>query len=387
MAEPNGKAGAAPAPAPAAPPQPAPAAPTPVVDESDDKIIEDLRKEHFAKNPEKGKAEDGEELDIDVDVDDEAEEEPEGDDEPEEAEPEKKPEAKDKKGDASKPKVPKYKNASSAVHAITKALESGDPKKIAAAIGKPESFLKVNDAKWIAFREQTAALRERVRTVTQRETEFNTKLENARKEYGSVIAAQAAYKDGKYDQFVELVEQLTGDTYEEATRKVVKGETSLSPEVKALRKQMQEQAAEIARLKKAKDEPAEPTQEQRMQRVVASVRQELADHAVTKLKGYERLVIEAVRNSWDADIEDYTMSFEEAADQIVEERRQEARHFTRGRQLPAPKPERSAEPPPRGRASDPHTKVGEPWLERDLTEEELVNSVLKDYRAGRIRPV
>lgn len=387
MAEPNGNAGAAPAPAPAAPPQPAPAAPTPVVDESDDKIIEDLRKEHFAKNPEKGKAEDGEELDIEVEV----EEDDDGDDEPEtEEKPE--PAAKDKKGDASKPKVPKYKNASSAVHAITKALESGDPKKIAAAIGKPESFLKVNDAKWIAFREQTAALRERVRTVTQRETEFNTKLENARKEYGSVIAAQAAYKDGKYDQFVELVEQLTGDTYEEATRKVVKGETSLSPEVKALRKQMQEQAAEIARLKKAKDEPAEPTQEQptqeqRMQRVVASVRQELADHAVTKLKGYERLVIDAVRNSWDADIEDYTMSFEEAADQIVEERRQEARHFTRGRQLPAPKTERSADTLPRGRASDPHTKVGEPWLERDLTEEELVNSVLKDYKAGRIRPV
>jgi len=356
--------------------QPSNAAPVPStsVDE-DTQIIEDLRREHFAKQE---RTEDSEES--------EEPEESEESEEPEESKESEEPKGKDKKGPEPKAKAPKYKSAQAAVDAIAKALESGDPKKIAAAIGKPESFLKVSDAKWIAFREKTEALRERTRAVIQRETEFNHRLEKAKSDYGPAIVAAAAYREGNYAQFVELIEQITGDSYDESTRKVIKGETALSPEVKQLRKQIQELRSELQSRQKEPEQTPEQQRQQQYQRAVNAVREELAQHPIAKLKGYERLVLEAVRESWDADLQEYTLSFEDAAEQIVEERRQEARHFTRGKQLPAPR-QRAAEPPPRTRASDPRTPTGEEWEKRDLTEEELIASIERDYRSGRLRPV
>jgi hypothetical protein len=358
-----------------------PAAPPPTPQQSIDEdasIIADLRKEHFAKTGAEPK--DGEEHEPE-----------EADEEPAETEAEEKPEREEKPGNGKpreKTAAPKYKTAAAALKAITAALESGDPKKIAAAVGKPESFFNASGAKWAVFREQTKMLKERTKAVAQRETEFNAKLEQARSEYAPVMQAAQAFREGKLDQFVQLIEHITGESYEEATRKVIKGETALSPEMKAVRKEMAQLKAELAAEKAKKSEQTEQEQRQaQAQRALSMAREELADHPIARLKGFERIVLDRVRQSWDADVEDYTMSLEEAADAIVEERREEARHFSRGKQLPAPASVRAPQPPPRGRAADARPPDGEPWLQRDLTEEELVASIERDHRAGRIRPI
>lgn len=365
------------APAPAAPP-PAPsnAASVPESPLDDDaQIVEDLRKEHFAKEGKEDPDAAPEE------IEDEPAPEQSEEDEPE---PEKKP-AKAKKPPA---KAPKYKSGDDAVSAIVKAVESGDPKKIAQALGKPDNFLEVNNHKWVAFREQSKAIRERERTVVTRETEFNKKLQEAKKEHEPIFEAAQAYKDGKHARFVELIEHITGDTYDEATRKVIKGEVALSPEMKALRKELADLRAERQREKAQAEQAAQQGHQQaQYQRAIKAVQTELAAHPIAKVRDFENLVLGKVRDSWDG--ADYTMSFEEAADEIVEARRAEAEALGLRRVAPraaAPAPNGSSVPP-RSRPADARQPDGEEWEKRDLTEEELVNSIVRDARTGRIKRV
>lgn len=381
------------APAPAAAPAPGNAAPVPSETIDDDaQIIEDLRKDYFAKKNEPDPEKKPEEKPAKGKKAKPAAKEPEPEEEPEgEPESEEEPEEEPAKGKNERrpynPEGLKYKTPEDAVTAIVAALESGDAKKIAAAVGKPESFLKVSDAKWLAFREQTKAVRERERTVTRREHEFNTKLAEARKEHQPILEAAAAYRDGKYDRFVSMIELITGDRYDEATSKVIKGETALSPEVKALRKELAELRAEKQREKKEAEEAAQRNNQQaQYQKAVGMVQKELAAHPVAKVKGYEQMVLSKVRESWDG--AEYTMSFDEAADEILEDRRAEAERlgavFTRTKRPPTHDEVRV---PSRAHAADARPSEKDPWLERDLTEEELVASIERDARSGRIRQV
>lgn len=359
------------------PTAPAPSAEVPVAQEikqpatyetlsEDDQIIFDLKAEHAAK--------------VNGDSDESVEE------------PVK--EVKDKK--STKDKTPpkdtqstvKYNTAEEAVSSIVAALESGDPKKIAKAIGKPEKFLEVTDAKWMAFREQQNAIRERDKQVTQREHAYNENVAAIRKEYGAAVQAAKAYREGKLDQFVTLVQELTGETYDEAQRKVIKGELSLDPNTRELRKEIENLRAERAREKKEAEEARnKQAQQEQYRKAEEAVTAELASHRVSKVKGFQRDVLSRVRDSWDG--QDYTMSFEEAADLIMAEKDAEAEAlgYSRANAVPAKPTKQPASPsvPPRSRAVDAREPDGEPWMTQDMDDDEIIASIARDHKMGRLK--
>ncbi len=278
--------------------------------------------------------------------------------------------------------------------AIVAALESGDPKKIAKAIGKPEKFLEVTDAKWMAFREQQNAVRERDKQITTREHDYNEKVAGIRKEYGAAVKAAQAYREGRLSEFVTLVQELTGERYDDAQRKVIQGEIALDPNTKAMREEIaalkRERAAEKAELEKAKQTQ---TQQEQFQRAVDAVTADLASHRVSKVKGYQRDVLSRVRNSWDGS--DYTMSFEEAADAIMDEKDAEAEALGYARApalqaAPAPRqlPASTGTVPPRSRAADARPADKEPWedpSQPDMTDDEILESIRRDLKSGRLK--
>lgn len=286
----------------------------------------------------------------------------------------------------------KYKSPEEAVSSIVAAIESGDAKRIAKALGKPEAFLDTSNAKWVAFREQQNAVRERDKQVTQREHEFNTKIAEARAEFGPAIKAAKAYRDGDLTAFVTLVQELTGDRYDDAQRKVIRGEIAIDPATRALR----EEIAALKRERQAEKEAAEAarrTDEQKAQyeRAIEAVSNELAGHRVSKVKGYQREILNRVRDSWDPADNAYTLSFEEAADAIMAERDAEAEALGYQRPAPAPPPAPPAPPPgmpPRARAADARKPDVEPWADpdaEDMDDDAIIESIKRDVKAGRLK--
>lgn len=296
--------------------------------------------------------------------------------------------------------IVKYESGEAAVTAIVAAIESGDAKKIAKALGKPDSFVEVSDAKWMAFREQQNAVRQRDKHLTQREHEFNTRLAEARTEFGAAIKAAKAYRDGNYAEFVTLVRELTGDAYDDAQRKVIEGEIAVDPSVRKLREELAALRAEQAK-EREEARKAQQTEQQKAQyeRAVEAVSQELVGHRVAKVKGYQREVLNRVRESWDPAEKAYTMSFAEAADAIMAERDAEAEAL--GYQRPAPAlpaaPSAPALPaaaptpsvPPRARAADARPADLEPWADPkapDMDDDQIIESIKNDIKTGRLKP-
>lgn len=196
----------------------------------------------------------------------------------------------------------KYGTPKEAIDAIVAAIDSGDPKKIAKALGKPEAYLDASNAKWVAFREQQNAVRERDRQVTQREHEFNTRRAEAVAEFGPAIKAAKAYRDGDLTAFVTLVQELTGESYDEAQRKVIKGELAIDPAVRKLRDELAAERAERKREREEERAAAEAArqtaaQQENYERAIKAVADELAGHRVSKVKGYQREVLNRVRES------------------------------------------------------------------------------------------
>lgn len=276
-----------------------------------------------------------------------------------------------------------------ALTAVTSAIETWDTAKLAELTGKPKSFFESHGVKWAAFREQQNAVRERDRDVSRREHELNTNLAEARKEVGPALGAIKAYREGNLSKFVELVEHLTGERYDEAQRKVIKGEIALDPAVKALRKELAEERAARRQESAERDTKAnETTQQAAYQRAVDAVSQELSGHPVAKLRGFQKDVLERVKLSYDPEQRTYTKSFSEAADDIVEERAEEARALgmTVSRSAPAARAEETGPTiPPRGRAAEARAPDGEEWMKRDMTDEEIIASIRRDVRSGKIK--
>lgn len=302
--------------------------------------------------------------------------------------------------------IVKYKSPEEAVSAIVAAVESGDAKKIAKALGKPEAFLEVSDAKWMAFREQQNAVRERDKQVTAREHEFNRLVAEARTEYGPAIKAAKAYRDGDMTAFVTLVQELTGERYDDAQRKVIQGELAVDPAIRKLRDELAAERAERKREREeeraaADAERKKAEQQTQYAKAVEAVAAELANHRVSKLKGFERAVLSKVRDSWDPAEREYTMSFEEAADAIMAERDEEAAALGYQRPAPALPPAPAAPParqlpaaapapsvPPRGRSADARPADLEPWADPkapDMDDDEIIESIKRDIKAGRLR--
>lgn len=294
--------------------------------------------------------------------------------------------------------IVKYKSPEEAVTSIVAAIESGDAKKIAKALGKPESFLEVSDAKWMAFREQQNAVRQRDKQLTQREHDFNTRIAEARQEFGAAIKAAKAYRDGDLTAFVTLVTELTGESYDDAQRKVIQGEIAVDPAVRKLREEL---AAERAQRLKDREElaAAKKTEEQQAQyaRAVEHVTKELEGHRVSKIKGFQREVLNRVRESWDPAEKAYTLSFAEAADAMVAERDAEAEALGYHRPaLPSAPP--AAHPPaapatpsvpPRARAADARPADLDRWADPkapDMDDDEIIESIKQDIKAGRLKP-
>jgi hypothetical protein len=369
MAETVAPAAPAAAPTPAAAP-PTNAAPVPqsAVDE-DSQIIEDLRREHFAKEGEKDDAADA-------------------------AEPETPVKAAEKPAKDRKPynaEGTKYKTPEAAVSAITAALESGDVKALCKAIGKPANFLEASGQKWAAFRERTNAVAAREKALTTRETAFNAKLTEARQEVGVALKAKQAYRDGKFGEFVTLVAELAGESYDEAQRKVITGELAMTPDVKKLRDELATERAE--RRKEAAERAAKEEQQTNAQKqqeayraAVDAVTEELAGHRVSKVRNFQRQVLDRVRESFDPNERTYTMSFADAADAIMADKDAEADALGYAKPAPAPAA-RTAQPRavPRGQTADARPTEREPWEERELSDDEIIASIKRDVRTGRIK--
>ncbi len=320
----------------------------------------------------------------------------------------KKPAKGEKPADPPAPAAPttynaivKYKTPDEAVGAIVAAIESGDAKKIAKALGKPEAFLDASDAKWMVFREQQNGVRERAKALETQQHEFNRLVAEARTEYGPAIKAAKAYKDGDLTAFVTLVQELTGESYEEAQRKVIKGEIAVDPVVRKLRDELaaarREQAAEKQAEKQAREEAEQQTARQtREAQAIEAVGAELAGHRVAKLRGFEKAVIAKVRESWDGS--DYTMSLEEAADALMADRDAEAEALGYSRPAPAlpaapasralPAPAAAPSLPPRARAADARTEGLDRWADPkapDMDDDEILASIQADIKAGRLK--
>ena len=341
----------------------------------DDQIIEDLKREHKAKVA--------------------AEPSP-------PAKPSKAPAAKPKAGKAkAEPEAPaaapeaaqgsalvKYGTPKEAIDAIVLAIDSGDPKKIAKALGKPDGYLDSSNAKWVAFREQQSAIRQRDRDLTEREHRYNEGMAAARKEFGTAIGAAKAYRDGDLKQFVTLIQELTGERYDDAQRKVISGELAIDPGMKALRSEIAELRAERAKERaeadKAQQERDRATQ---YERAVEAVTEELAGHRVTKLKGFQRDVLTRVRDSYDPSEKTYTLSFHEAADAIMAERDAEAEALGYSRAAPAlpAAPSPRSVIPPRSQATDARPPDGEPWMVSDLTDDEILEGIARDIKSGKLK--
>lgn len=299
-------------------------------------------------------------------------------------------EAKPKAGETpAKPsKGTKFETPEAAVEAITAAWEAGDVDKLSKLTGKPKSFFQLNDAKWVAFRQEQAQVRSDKAAVQQERQKLTSDKALAKQEYGAAIQAARAYREGDYEKFVVLVGELAEEAYDVAQRKVIEGHIALDPNTKALRKQLKEQQAQIEELKNPKAKPvAEPTPAERRQtyeNAVKAVQTELGTHQVSKVKDYERLVLSKVRDSWSERENTYTLSFEEAGDQIVDERRQEAEALGHAapRKVPAKK---TPELPSRSRAADARPADGERWMTEDLDDDEIIASLQRDRKAGRLK--
>jgi hypothetical protein len=247
------------------------------------------------------------------------------------------PEAAPVKGEKVAYKGPSYKTGEEAVTKIVEAFESGDLDALAKATGKPKSFFKVSDAKWADFRKKEEAVRGREKAVEAKESNFKYAQAEATKEFGAAIKAAMAYQDGDYESFVTLVQELTKESYDEAQRKVIKGEIALAPEIKEERRKRVEAEKRLAELESKQPKPL--TEEEKRQSyftIRGKIEAELAGHAVSKIRGFGDLIIEKVRTSYSKEEGTYTMSAAEAADAVLDDKREEARAL--GLSVPEKKP-------------------------------------------------
>ncbi len=290
--------------------------------------------------------------------------------------------------------APKFATADAAILAIVAAFEKNDVEALAAATGKPKAFFEINDAKWTAFRARETAARELSAQTTADLARLAKGREQANAEFGTAIRAAKAYQEGDFEQFAVLVSELSGDDYATAQRNVIEGALAVDPKVKAERKRAMDAERRLAALEAERAKPPEPakpaeaTPAERQAaygRVVAAIDVELTGHPLSKVKGFQKLVLEKIRESHDG--KTYTMGYTEAADAIVEDRRSEAQTLNL---TPAAKPAARPKPaqpsaPPRGRAADARVPDGEPWLTSDVDDDEIIASIERDRKAGRLK--
>lgn len=297
---------------------------------------------------------------------------------------------KDKSKDKPAASKTKFETPDAAVDAITKAFETGDVETLSKLTGKPKSFFDLNNEKWATFREKEQAVRIKDQAADLKLGALDKARKEAQAEFGTAIKAAKAYQDGDYEQFAVLVAELAGEDYDTAQRKVIEGAIAVDPATKELRKLVRDQAKAIEELKnpKAKD-PERPSAEQQAEmyrKASQQVASELEGHAVTKIKGFERMVLDRVRDSYSDADKTYTLGFSEAADQVIEERKSEALALGIVPKPVVQKPtERQTQIPPRGRAADARAPDGEPWLTQDLDDDDIIASLERDRKAGRLK--
>lgn len=283
-----------------------------------------------------------------------------------------------------------YETADQALAAVLEAFESGDPKKLSAATGKPVSFFRATDEKWDSLRAGMANLNKGRSELKQGFAKLEDGRRRAIEEFGPGIRARQAFEAGDMAAFVEIVSNFAGVPYDEAQRQVIEGELAADGPTKAMRKKMREMEQEIARLKTPQPEqPKQPTAEERqaaLGRVHQAIRTELAGHAVAKIRGFEQLIVERVRDSWDATERTYTMSYQDAADALAEERASEAEALlaARGRKVERTAP--AAKPPVVARGRSAEARGSRPkWETDDVDDDEIIESIHADVKAGRIK--
>lgn len=296
-----------------------------------------------------------------------------------------------------------FETPQAAVDAITAAFEAQDLDKLAELTGKPKAFFEAGDAKWAAFRaeksEHRRAVQQHRADVTAMETRAAT-IESQRAaaaaEYGPAIRAAKAYQAGDYESFVTLIKELTHDEYDVAQTNVIQGALSSDPATKRLRQQLAQQANEL-KLLKAKTEQREAGEQQTVQQqqqdamaeTVRMLETDLGNHEAKTLKNYQRDVLERVRGSWNG--KTFTLSFVDAADELVSERDEEnaARGFAKApAQLPAAAPaarQTAKQLPPRGAAASGGAPPRAKWETDDVDDDEIIAGLKADHSAGRFR--
>jgi hypothetical protein len=196
----------------------------------------------------------------------------------------------------------------------------------------PDDVKKLFGHKWKAYREtvnkHSAEHKAAMQAVTDEKANFHRwvkedlspRLQPAVK----ILKMIEAYKAGDYATYAEILKESTGESLDISTKKLLHG-TKESPDSKRLRAELAERDKRLAELERRLEEQGKAkqgeqqrqTQEQAVARYCEQIRDELDDHPVTKLKGFERKVLAVQKKSYDPTLKAFRVSIEQAADKVV----------------------------------------------------------------------
>lgn len=240
---------------------------------------------------------------------------------------------------------------------------------------------KFANAKFRAFRakveREREAAAERDRKQTEREQNFELWLKN---DLGprlqpavKVLQLQKQYKEtGDVALIVELVEELSGESYDVVQKKVLRGEKT-DPTSRRLLRELEELKAKLNEQK-----PKEPTEEekraqaqQQLREYLGEIKEEIADHEVKKIPGAAKKVLAVLRRHYDPKLKAPRISIEDAADRVVRQHKR----LLRGLLPEAEKrqPAESTPPKVKAHARSETREAGVP--DEDLSDDEILRQM------------
>lgn len=234
------------------------------------------------------------------------------------------------------------------ISAATKALEDGNIKELVKILGADKKLADVSNEKYRVLREKAKKNQEienKLKAENNRLIELGRTM---RAEFGEPRTAQQAYKAGKFGKAAEALQRWFGDDFATITKNIAKEIAGLSPEDKARleekRKFEEEKAAFEAEKKKT---TVKQTEAQKTEAALKTIETKCAGHAVLKLKNASRLVLQRMEQAWDPDLNGFRITFKQAADEILQEKIEEAKAlglnvdgtpFKAKKEKPAPSP-------------------------------------------------
>ncbi len=187
-------------------------------------------------------------------------------------------------------------------------------------------------------------LKQKETQLSQREQTLTRAESRLASVFGEPHAVKEAYAKGEYHVAAQALQRWLGDDFATVTQKIARATAGLSPErLKELeeRDNLRRRNAELERDRQERENrgKAETTRAQALTTVAAKA----AGHLALKVRGGAELVLQELERSWDDTTKGFRLTIQQAADRVVEQRRDDAEAIGL-RATPAPPP--AAAPPP-----------------------------------------